>query len=97
MIITPGKENTVRKACNEAAERAQSFMSMLFSSRRCSKCECGREVSYRDGKLVCEDCGTNLDAVGYVQKYDDIFIKTTVFVDKKRFRLSVSTSNDFDA
>jgi hypothetical protein len=96
MIYIPGQVNQTKKACWDAAEIAQKFMGKLFSGERCAKCECGREVVYRDGKIICEDCGKNLDAVGYVQKYGDIFIKTTVFVDQKRFRLGVSSENDFD-
>ena len=96
MIYIAGQENPVKKACWDAAEKAQKFMGKLFSGERCAKCECNAEVKYRDGHLRCESCGKELDAVGYVQQYGDVFVKTTVFVDQKRFRLNVSDKNDFD-
>ena len=96
MIYIPGKENTVKAACYDAANEAQKFLGRLFSGQTAARCECGREVKYRDGKIICPECGKDLDAVGYVRQYGDLFIKTTVFVDQKRFRLSVSTENDFD-
>lgn len=96
MLYNPSRENTVKKATMAAADDAQKFMGRLFSGQKAARCECGREVAYRDGKIICEDCGRNLDAAGYVQRYDGLFIKTTIDVAKKRFRLSVSTENDFD-
>ena len=96
MIYVPGKENMVKQACYAAADDAKKFMSRLFSGQTASRCECGREVKYANEKILCPECGKELDAVGYVQQYGDLFIKTTVFVDQKRFRLAVSTENDFD-
>ena len=96
MIYIPGQENKVKSACHDAARNAQQFMGRLFSGQTASLCECGREVKYRDEKILCPECGKELDAVGYVRQYGDLFIKTTVFVDQRRFRLSVSTENDFD-
>ena len=92
-----GSQNKVKRATMQAASDAQKFLNKLFSGATTSKCVCGREVKYLNGDFIkCPECGLELDAVGYVQQFGDMFIKTTVSIGSKRFMLSISTENDFD-
>jgi hypothetical protein len=94
-VIITG-QNKAKEACMEAAKRAKEFMLKLFAGYRVAKCECGAEVVYGNGEIKCEACGKELDAVGYVQQFGEWYIKTTIFVPQKRFRLALSTENNFD-
>lgn len=93
-IIIPGrrKENKSQDLMFLAADKAQDYMKRLFAGRVKVKCECGFEIKYKNGKMVCPECSKEMDVVGYITQYDGLYVRTLVDLAAKRFRLAIHTN-----
>lgn len=98
MIILPNQhDKTMKEVVNHAAGQAAVFMRALFGGGQVTKCTCGMPVSYREGKLHCAACGNDLNVAGYIRQYrPDLYVRTMVDVDNKKFKLTLNDTEDFD-
>lgn len=86
----------VSAVIQEASERANAFMERLFRGDRLAQCVCETAVKYKNGRLQCDGCGRVLNRVEYVHEYtDDIYVQTTVDVEKGKFLLRLNNTDDF--
>lgn len=90
-------DRALRELVNDAASNAAVFMRKLFGGATVTKCQCGCPVTYKLGVLKCDMCGGEINEVGYIRQYrPDVFIRTLVDVPKKRFKLTVNDTENFE-
>lgn len=93
IIIPNSKEDTTQDLMMIAADKAQAYMNKLLAGRVKVLCECGKKLKYTSGDSIhCNECGKDMNLVGYIVQYGELYVRTVVDLVAKRFRLAIHTN-----
>jgi len=76
-----------------ANNRARCFMRDLFAGKKSVQCQhCGKVVQFKNDRLVCGQCGKELDRIEYIEDYHaGRWIKTEINVPERTYALLENT------
>lgn len=93
IIVPRSEQDNKSDLMKVAADAAQAYLHRLLKGHAHVRCECGKQLKYISGDAIhCPECGIDLNIVGFITQYGELYVRTTVDLASKRFRLAIHTN-----
>lgn len=88
--------NQVQMCLQKAYRDAEQFRERFYKGDKLSRCLCGKALQFKNGRLVCDDCGRRHNRVVFIHQYaDDVWAQITLDVEKGQFKIEMNDTDDF--